>query len=58
MLESYIKMIHWTEEQTCAGVKRIIDIGKSGGHFLFGTGMMPLAIPEANIRATPDAAFK
>jgi uroporphyrinogen decarboxylase len=53
-----IKMIHWTEEQTRAEVKRIIDIGKPGGHFLFGTGVMPLAIPEANIRAMLDAAFE
>lgn len=53
-----IKMIHWTEQQTRAEVKRIIDIGKPGGHFLFGTGVMPLAIPEANIRAMLDAAFE
>lgn len=53
-----IKMIHWTTQQTRAEVKRIIDIGKPGGHFLFGTGVMPLAIPEANIRAMVDAAFE
>ncbi|MFI3155261.1 MAG: uroporphyrinogen decarboxylase family protein [Methylococcaceae bacterium] len=53
-----IKMIHWTEQQTRAEVKRLIDIGKPGGHFLFGTGVMPLAIPEANIRAMLDAAFE
>lgn len=53
-----IKMIHWSEQQTRAEVKRIIDIGKPGGHFLFGTGVMPLAIPEANIRAMLDAAFE
>lgn len=53
-----IKMIHWTGEQTRDEVKRIIDIGKPGGHFLFGTGVMPLAIPEVNIRAMLDAAFE
>ncbi len=53
-----IKMIHWTQEQTRAEVKRIIDIGKPGGHFLFGTGVMPLALPEANIRAMMEAAFE
>ena len=53
-----IKMIHWSEAQTRAEVKRIIDIGKPGGHFLFGTGVMPLAIPEANIRAMLEAAFE
>lgn len=53
-----IKMIHWSEEQIRAEVKRIIDIGKPGGHFLFGTGFMPLALPEANIRAMLAAAFE
>lgn len=53
-----ISMIHWTPEQTRAEVKRIMDIGKPGGHFLFGTGVMPLAIPEANIQALLAAAFE
>ncbi|MDD2761326.1 MAG: uroporphyrinogen decarboxylase family protein [Methylomonas sp.] len=53
-----IKMIHWSPEQTRAEVKRIIDIGKPGGHFLFGTGVMPLALPEANIRALVTAALE
>ncbi|MGZ4998781.1 MAG: uroporphyrinogen decarboxylase family protein [Methylomonas sp.] len=53
-----IKMIHWTPEQTRAEVRRIIDIGKPNGHFLFGTGVMPLPIPEANIRAMLEAALE
>ena len=53
-----IKMIHWTPEQTRAEVKRICDIGMPGGHFLIGNGVMPLAVPEANIRAMLDAAFE
>lgn len=53
-----IKMIHWTEQQTRAEVKRIIDIGKQGGHFLFGNGVMPLAVPEANIRTMVDSAIE
>ncbi len=53
-----IKMIHWTPEQTRAEVKRMIDIGKPGGHFLFGNGVMPMAVPESNIRAMIDAAFE
>jgi len=53
-----IKMIHWTEEQTRNEVKRIMALGKPGGHFLFGTGFMPLDIPEANIIAMLDAAFE
>lgn len=53
-----IKMIHWTPEQTRAEVKRICEIGKVGRHFLFGTGVMPLHIPEANIIAMLEAAFE
>jgi uroporphyrinogen decarboxylase len=53
-----IKMIHWTPEQTRAEVKRLCDIGKPGGHFLFGTGVMPLSVPDANIRAMLDAAHE
>ncbi|GAB1393502.1 uroporphyrinogen decarboxylase family protein [Rhodocyclaceae bacterium] len=53
-----IKLIHWTPEQTRAEVKRMIDIGKPGGHFLFGNGVMPLGVPEENIRAMLDAAFE
>ena len=53
-----IKMINWTPEQTRAEVQRMCGIGKPGGHFLFGTGVMPLDIPEANIRAMLEAAFE
>ena len=52
-----IKMINWTPQQTDAEVKRLCEIGMAGGHFLFGNGVMPLAVPEANIRAMVDAAF-
>jgi uroporphyrinogen decarboxylase len=53
-----VKMIHWTPEQTRLEVKRICEIGKPGGCFLFGTGVMPLAVPEANIQAMLEAAFE
>jgi uroporphyrinogen decarboxylase len=53
-----IKLITWTPEQTRAEVKRMCEIGKPGGHFLFGTGVMPMAVPEENIRAMLDAAFE
>jgi len=52
-----IKMIGWTPEQTRAEVKRMCEIGMVGQHFLFGTGVMPLGVPEANIKAMLDAAF-
>jgi uroporphyrinogen decarboxylase len=53
-----IKMIHWTQEQTRAEVKRMCEIGMVGGHFLLGTGVMPLDVPEANIQAMLSAAFE
>lgn len=53
-----IKMIRWTPEETRAEVKRLCHIGKPGGHFLFGTGIMPMAVPEANIIAMLEAAFE
>jgi len=52
-----IKMMHWTPEQTRAEVRRMCEIGMVGQHFLFGTGVMPLGVPEENIRAMLDAAF-
>lgn len=52
-----IKMIHWSPEETRNEVRRICEIGKPDGHFLFGTGVMPQAIPEANIKAMLEAAF-
>ena len=53
-----ISMIRYTPLQTRQEVKRICEIGTPGGHFLFGTGVVPVAVPEANIRAMIDAAFE
>ncbi len=53
-----IRMIRYTPKETREEVKRICEIGKPGGHFLFGTGVMPVSVPEANIRAMVDAAFE
>ena len=53
-----IKMIRYSPKETRAEVKRICDIGKPGGHFLFGTCVVPEAVPEANIRTMIDAAFE
>ena len=36
-------------------MRRIVEAGKPGGKFFFGTVLMPLAIPEANIRAMIEA---
>jgi len=53
-----IKMIRWTTEETRAEVKRICNIGKPGGHFLFGNGVMPEAVPWANIQTLVDAVLE
>jgi len=53
-----IKMIGWTPEQTRAEVRRMCEIGMVGQHFLFGNGVMPLGVPEANIQAMINAAFE
>jgi len=53
-----IPLIDWTPEQIRAEVKRIIDAGMAGSRFLFGTLVMPLQIPEANIRALLEAAYE
>ena len=53
-----IALIDWTPEEVELEVARMIAAGKPSGKFLFGTGVMPRAIPERNIRALMDAALK
>lgn len=53
-----IKMIRWSPEETRAEVRRLCEIGMRGGRFLLGSGLVPLKVPEANIRAMVDAAFE
>lgn len=53
-----IKMLKWSPAETRAEVRRLCEIGMPGGHFLFGTGVVPLGVPEENIRTMLDAAFE
>ncbi len=53
-----IKLIDWTETEVRAEVRRILAAGMPGGRFLFATGVMPCAIPEANIRAMVETALE
>jgi uroporphyrinogen-III decarboxylase len=53
-----IKLVDWSGEEIRREVKRIIEAGMPGGKFLFGTGVMPLQIPERNIRTMLEAAFE
>ena len=52
------RMIDWTPAETRAEVKRILAAGMRSPKFLFGTGVMPLAIPESNIRAMVDTVVE
>ena len=53
-----ISLILWTEQDINSEVKRIMDAGKAGGGFIFSTLMMPCAIPEQNIHAMLEAAYR
>lgn len=53
-----IPLIDWSPERVREEVRTIVDTGMPGGRFLFGTLLMPLAIPERNIRALLEAAFE
>ncbi len=53
-----IKLIDWSPERIREEVRRMLAAGMPGGRFMFGTVLMPLAIPEANIRAMLEAAFE
>jgi len=53
-----ISLILWSEEDINREVRRIMEAGKTGGGFIFSTLMMPCAIPEKNIRAMLDAAYR
>jgi uroporphyrinogen decarboxylase len=48
----------WSRDEIRAEVKRIIDAGMPGGHFLFGTLVMPCSIPEESICTMLDAAYE
>ncbi|NUN94632.1 MAG: uroporphyrinogen decarboxylase [Candidatus Omnitrophica bacterium] len=53
-----IALIDWSPEEIRMQVRKIIQAGLPGGKFLFGTCVMPLDIPEPNIRAMLEAAFE
>jgi uroporphyrinogen decarboxylase len=53
-----MRLIDWTGEEIRNEVRRLIEAGMPGGKFLFGTGVMPLQIPEENIRIMLAAAYE
>ena len=53
-----MRLLDWTPDQVKDEVRRIIGIGKGQGKYGFGTVLMPLAIPGANIKALMAAAIE
>ena len=53
-----IKLLSWSKTEVEHDVQRIINEGKEGGGFIFGTLVMPFNIPEENIFAMVNAAKK
>lgn len=57
-----IKLITWSHEEIRREVKAMVEAGAGagapGGRFLFGTGVMPYAIPEESIRVMLDAVYE
>ena len=53
-----IPLLSRSPEEIDLDVGRIMSRGKPGGRFIFGTLVMPMAIPERNIRALVDAAYR
>jgi uroporphyrinogen-III decarboxylase len=51
-----IKLLSWSPEEIRSEVRRIIEAGKAGGKFLFGTVLMPYNIAEESIRVMLEAA--
>ncbi|MDD2850728.1 MAG: uroporphyrinogen decarboxylase family protein [Desulfuromonadaceae bacterium] len=50
-----IRLVARAPQQVREEVRTMLKAGMPGGRFFFGTLVMPLAIPEANIRAMIDA---
>lgn len=53
-----IMLLEWSKEEIRSEVRRMIEAGKPGGKFLFGTLVMPYNIPEENIRTMLEAAYE
>ena len=53
-----IKLLRWSNDEVRAEVARMLAAGMPGGHFLFGSLVMPLGIPEEKIHAMVDAALE
>ena len=53
-----LRLVRWSEDEVRREVRRVVGAGKPGGRFLVGSAVMPLAIPEPNIRAMIETALE
>jgi uroporphyrinogen decarboxylase len=51
-----IPLIDWNVEKMTLEIQKILDLGMPEKRFMFGTGLMPFAIPEKSIRFLVDYA--
>ncbi|WP_027362644.1 uroporphyrinogen decarboxylase family protein [Desulfospira joergensenii] len=53
-----VRLIDWPEERIEAQVRQMMDQGAQGGGFVFGTLVMPFAIPDKKIKTMIEAAHR
>ncbi|MFA6401212.1 MAG: uroporphyrinogen decarboxylase family protein [Salinivirgaceae bacterium] len=53
-----LMLVDWTKEEIRTEVKRMLDAGMKSDKFFFGTLVMPLSIPDENIRAMLETAYE
>jgi uroporphyrinogen decarboxylase len=53
-----IPLIDWKPDEIRSEVRKMMAAGMPGGRFFFGTLVMPLGIPEVNIRTMLEAAYE
>lgn len=51
-------LLRWSEEEIKEAVRTMLDAAMPGGRFVFSTVLMPLLIPERNIRAMFEAVYE
>ncbi|MGM0454302.1 MAG: uroporphyrinogen decarboxylase family protein [Thermodesulfobacteriota bacterium] len=52
-----IKLLQWSEARIETEVKQIMEAGKAGGGFIFGTLVMPYAISDDKIKTMLESAY-
>ena len=52
------RLIDWSPNETRRQVRQLVVPHLDGGRFLVGTGVMPLGVPEENVRVLVDTAHE